>query len=113
MGVQTLLIKKMVYLYMRYLFGAVTRLYRPNEGKNGRTSFGAKEQNGRQHNIQLCAQSTSLKSVLNTVLLRLRSTRLKKDSYGVCVFPTLDTNDTSASVGTERTKRVKRREVSC
>ena len=60
---------------MRYLFGDVTRLYRPNEGRNGRTSSGAKEQNGRQHNIQLCAQGTSLKSVLSTVLLRLRSTR--------------------------------------
>ena len=65
----------MVYLYMRYLFGGVTRLYRPNEGRNGRTSSGAKEQNGRQLNIQLCAQGTSLKSVLSTVLLGLRSTR--------------------------------------
>ena len=44
---------------------------------------------------------------------KCKTPRLKKDSYGVCVFPTLDTNDTSASVETERTKRVKRREVSC
>ena len=44
---------------------------------------------------------------------KYKTPRLKKDSYWVCVFPTLDTNDTSASVESERTKRVKRREVSC
>ena len=41
---------------------------------------------------------------------KYKTPRLKKDSYGVCVFPTLDTNSTSESVESERTKRVKRRE---
>ena len=44
---------------------------------------------------------------------KYKTPRLKKDSYGVCVFPTLDTNSISESVESERTKRVKRREVSC
>ena len=38
--------------------------------------------------------------------------RLRRDEHGICVFPTIDTNQLTANAKSERTSRVKRREVS-
>ena len=118
MAVRTLLIKTIIYLWTRYLFGRIIPLYRLNEGRNGWTSSDAKETNGRQHVHQssvVCSKhfTEDCFEYATITVEKYKTPKLKKDSYGVCVFPTLDTNSTSESVESERTKRVKRREVSC
>ena len=39
--------------------------------------------------------------------------RLKSGEFGVCVCPTLQTNQVVGHTESERTKRIKRRKVSC
>ena len=42
---------------------------------------------------------------------RYKTPRLKRDEHGICVFPTLDTNQLSGDVESQRTSRMKRRKV--
>jgi hypothetical protein len=44
---------------------------------------------------------------------RYKTPRLNRDDIGVSVFPSLDINQILGSPESERTKRIKRREVSC
>ena len=37
--------------------------------------------------------------------------RIKRDEHGICVFPTVDTNQLSGSAESERTSRIKRRAI--
>ena len=44
---------------------------------------------------------------------KYKTPRLKRDEFGVCVYPTLQTNQIPDFAESERAKRVKRRKVSC
>ena len=44
---------------------------------------------------------------------RYKTPKLKKDEFGVCVFPTILTNQVPDSTESGRTKRIKRRKVNC
>ena len=63
---------------IRYLFGMTIREF-DRSGKTkenmGELQFDTDETNGRQHAHRLCAQSTSPKTVLSTVLLQFLGTR--------------------------------------
>ena len=43
---------------------------------------------------------------------KYKTPRLRRDEHGICVFPTVDTNQLSDSAESERTSRIKRRKVS-
>ena len=43
---------------------------------------------------------------------KYKTPRLKRDELGICVFPTVDTNQLFGNVESERTSRLKRRKVS-
>ena len=44
---------------------------------------------------------------------KYKTPRLKRDEFGVCVYPTLQTNQTPHFAESERVKHIKRRKVSC
>ena len=44
---------------------------------------------------------------------RYKTPRLKRDDFGVCVYPNIETNQVPDSTESERTKRIKRRKVNC
>ena len=84
--------------------------------KNGSTWFGDGERNGRQRVRLLCVQHIFTEECFeygSATVEKYKIPRLKRDEFGVCVCPNLQTNQVVVHTESERTKRIKRRKVSC